>query len=178
MEITDPKQLSEEGQTAYNRGDYLAAAQLFKAAADGYATSGQPLCAAEMSNNCSVAYLKGNAFEKALEAVAGTDQVFSESGDSLRQAMALGNKAAALEGLNRLDEAMEAYQQSAKLLDELGKTELRAYVMQAMSAIQLRRGQFLEAYATMGTGVMGLEKPNLTQKMLRSLMQLPFKFIR
>jgi hypothetical protein len=51
-------------------------------------------------------------------------------------------------------------------------------VMQSLSAIQLRKGQYLEAYATMGQGVMGIKKPNLTQRILKSLMKLPFKFIR
>jgi hypothetical protein len=178
MEIIDPKQLADEGQAAYNRTDYLAAAQLFKAAADGYTSSEQPLMAAEMANNCSVAYVKGGKPELALQVVMGTDQVFAEKGDTLRQAMALGNQAAAWEGLNQLDKAIEAYQQSAELLNSVGEAELRAYVMQAISAIQLRRGQFLEAYTTMGVGVMGLDKPNLTQRMLKSLIQLPFKFIR
>jgi tetratricopeptide (TPR) repeat protein len=178
MEIMDPKQLADEGQAAYNRADYLSAAQLYKAAADSHNSADQKLLASEMSNNCSVAYLKAGKPEKALEAVSGTDQLFAENGDVLRQAMALGNRAAALEGLNQLEEAMAAYQQSADLLNSLGEAELRAYVLQAMSAIQLRRGQYLEAYTTMGTGVMGLDKPNLTQKLLRSLMQLPFKFIR
>jgi tetratricopeptide (TPR) repeat protein len=178
MEITNTEQLATEGQVAYDRADYLSAAQLFKAAADGYNFSEQPLLAAEMANNCSVAYLKSGNPEMALEVVIGTEQLFADKDDKLRQAMALGNQAAALEALNRLDHALTAYQQSAELLASLGESELRAYVMQAMSAIQLRRGQYLDAYATMGMGVMGIDKPNLSQKILKSLMQLPFKFIR
>ncbi len=178
MDITSPQQLAAEAQTAYQKADYLGAAQLFKAAAEGYKIAEQPLPAAEMANDCSVAYVKAGKPDLALEAVQGTDQVFAENGDILRQAMALGNQAAALEGLNQLDQSLTAYQKSAELLQSIGETELRAYVMQSMSAIQLRRGQFLEAYTTMGVGVMGLDKPTLSQKILKSLIQLPFKFIR
>lgn len=178
MEIINPQQLADEAQAEYNKGEYLSAAKLYKAAADGYLTAGDELLAAEMANNCSVAFLKGGNAESALEAVNGTDKVFESKGDTLRQAMAIGNQAAALEGAKQLDKAVDLYRQSAELLKELGESELRAYVLQSISSIQLRRGQYLEAYGTMGEGVMGLEKPNLKQKLLQSLMQLPFKFLR
>jgi len=178
MEIINPQQLADEGQAEYNNGDYLSAATLYKAAADGYLSVGDELSAAEMANNCSVAFLKGGNTESALEAVMDTDRVFAVKGDTLRQAMALGNQAAAWEGLKQLDKAVITYGQSAELLKQLGESELRAYVLQSVSSIQLRRGQYLEAYGTMGEGVMGLDKPNLKQKLLQSLMQLPFKFLR
>jgi hypothetical protein len=98
MEIIKPQQLADEGQAEYNRGEYLSAAKLFKVAADGYLSAGDELLAAEMANNCSVAYLKGGNAESALEVVNNTDALFASKGDILRQAMALGNKAAALEG--------------------------------------------------------------------------------
>ena len=178
MEIINPQQLADEGQAEYNKGEYISAARLYKAAADGYLLAGDEILAAEMANNCSVAFLKGGNAKAALEAVNDTENVFEIKGDTLRKAMALGNKAAALEGLKQLENAVNLYGQSAELLKQLGESELRAYVLQSISSIQLRLGQYLEAYATMGEGVMGLEKPNLKQKLLQSLMQLPFKFLR
>jgi tetratricopeptide (TPR) repeat protein len=178
MELLDPKRLADEGQAEYSRANYHEAARLFKAASDGYLSSGNELSAAEMANNCSVAYLKGGNAEAALDVAKGTELIFAEKGDTLRQALALGNQAAAWEGLNQLDQAVYIYSQSAEILNGLGEGELRAYVLQAISAMQLRRGQFLEAYTTMGLGVMGVDKPNLSQRILKSLIQLPFKFIR
>jgi tetratricopeptide (TPR) repeat protein len=178
MEIINPQQLADEAQAEYNKANYLEAARLYKAAAEGNLSSGETAIAAEMANNCSVAYLKGGNAAAALEVVQGTDSIFAEKGDTLRQAMALGNQAAAMEGLNQLDEAINLYNQSAELLESLGEGELRAYVLQSISAIQLKRGQFLEAYTTMGVGVMGLDKPKLSQRILKSLIRLPFKFIR
>ncbi len=178
MEIIDPQQLAEEGAAEYNRGKFLDAALLYKAAGEGYISSENELSAAEMANNCSVAYLKGGNAQAALGAVKGTDLIFAGKGDTLRQAMAVGNEAAALEGLSQFDQAIGKYNACAELLHGLGESELRAYVLQSVSAIQLRRGQFLEAYTTMGVGVMGLNKPNLSQRVLKSLIQLPFKFIR
>jgi tetratricopeptide (TPR) repeat protein len=178
MEILDPEQLAGEGQAAYNRADYLTAAHLFEAAGEGYQIVGNPLMAAEMANNCSVAYLKGADPQSALNAVIGTEQVFADHQDPLRQAMALGNRSAAMEGLNQLEQAIATYTQSAEILKSLGESELYAYVMQSISAIQLRQGQYMLAYATMSMGVMGLEKPDLTQKLFKILLQLPFKFLR
>ncbi len=178
MEIISPQQLAEEGHAAYRKGNYLAAARSYKAAADGFSTSGDPLSAAEMLNNSSVAYLKGGNAESALHAVENTDQVFAERGEIKRQAMALGNQAAALESMNSLEQALEKYAESARLLESLGKSELRAYVLQSISSIQLRKGRYMEAYVTMQVGVMGLENKDLTHKLLKTLMQLPFKFIR
>jgi tetratricopeptide (TPR) repeat protein len=178
MEIISPQQLAEEGHAAYSKGNYLAAARSFKAAADGYRTTGDELSAAEMLNNCSVAYLKGGNSEAALQAVENTDQVFAERGDIKRQAMAIGNQAAAFEGMNYLDQAIDKYSESARLLESLGESELRAYVLQSISAIQLRKGRYMEAFATMQVGVMGLDNKDLSHKLLKTLVQLPFKFIR
>jgi tetratricopeptide (TPR) repeat protein len=178
METVNPKQLADEAQAEYSKGEYLSAAKLFIAAADGYSATDDEILAAEMANNCSVAFLKSGDAKSALEVVKGTDKVFGSHGEMLRQAMALGNQAAALEGLKRLDEAVEAYGRSAELLNEIGEFELRAYVQQSISAIKLRKGRYLEAFAFMHDGVSKIDNPNLRQRMLKSLMKLPFKFLR
>ena len=67
------------------------------------------LLAAEMSNNESVALLQAGQPGRALEAARGTDALFASASDPKRQAMALGNQAAALDALGRSDEALETY---------------------------------------------------------------------
>ena len=178
METLNPNQLAEEGQAEYLKKEYLSAARLYKAAADGFFAAEDKIKAAEMANNCSVAFFKGGNAQAALEVASGTQDVFASMGDTRQQAMALGNQAAALEKLNRLDEAMSAYEKSAALLMDCGEAELRAYVLQAMSNIQLRKRKYLEAYATMMSGVMGIKKPNLRQRLLKSLIQIPLKLMR
>ena len=178
MEALTPQQLSQEAQTFYNQGDYRSAAPLFKAAADGFLGEGDPFSAAEMANNSSVAFLKAGDAQSAFEAAKGTDLIFAEKNDILRQAMAIGNQAAALAQLKQVGSALDAYTRSAALLEQAGEFDLRAYVMQAISELQLRSGHPLEAYATMQAGVMGINKPNLTQRLLKTLMQIPFKFLR
>jgi hypothetical protein len=129
-------------------------------------------------NNSSVSYLKAGDGQNALDAVISVDEVFKIAGDLKRQAMTLGNQAAALDNLDRVDEALIKFIESADLFASIGENELRAYVCQSISAMQLRNGRYLEAYATMQSGDMGVKNPNLTQKILKSLMDVPFKFLQ
>ncbi len=178
METLNPQQLAEEGQAAYRNKEFLSAAKLYQAAAEGFKASGDEIKAAELANDCSVAYLKGGEAAQALGASQGTEQVFAAIGNLKQQAIAIGNQAAALQDLKKWVEALTAYQKSAELLLAAGETELRAYVMQAISSIQLRNHQYLEAYATLRAGVMGVKKPDLKQRVLKLLVQIPYKLIK
>lgn len=178
METLSPKQLTKEAQAEYQNKQFLSAAKLYQAAAEGFLAAGADLDAAEQANNSSVAYLKAGEAEAALAAVTGTELIFASKGDIKGQALALGNQAAALEKLKRYDPAMEAYEQSAELLKQAGEADLRAYVMQAISSLQLRKRHYLEAYATMRAGILGIVKPNLRQRLLKTLIQIPYNFLK
>lgn len=177
METLTPQQLAQEGQAEYNQGKYLSAAKLFKAAADGFLLAGDETSAAEMANNCSVAFLKAGDAKSALEAVLETEMVFAVGGDIKRQAMAVGNQAAALDGLKRFDEAIAAYERSAELFKQAGEQELRAFVCQSLSALLMKRGRYLEAYGVMRAGVSELKEPNVSQRVVKILLDIPFKFL-
>jgi tetratricopeptide (TPR) repeat protein len=176
-ETLAPKQLSEEAKIAYQRADFALAGRVYQAAAQGYLEAGEPLMVAEMNNNASVAYLQAGEAESALQVVEGTDGVFASAGDTRRQGMALGNRGTALEALGRLSQAADAYRQSADLLKQVGETELHGRVMQSLSALQLRTGHQLEALATMNAGLEGISKPNLRQRLLKRLLQMPYKLL-
>ncbi len=173
----NPKQLEKEAKSAYQKGDYLRAAYAYEAAAQGYKDAGDNLTYAEMRNNACVAYVQGGDGQAAIQAVEGTPEIFATTGDVKRQALAYGNWGAALEELDRLDEAEEAYVQSADLLKQVGEAQLRANVMQSLSALQLKMGRQLEALATMQAGVDGIPHPNLKQRALKELLQMPYKFM-
>jgi len=176
-ETLTPQQIAKEAQSAYKMGDYASAAQSFEAARQSYLAADNPLMAAEMANNLSVALLQTGDPQGALQAVEGTAALFSEAGDQKRQALALGNQAAALEALKRLEEAEQAYWQSAEILKTLGETDLRLSVMQSISALQLRSGRQLQAVATMQSGVENIEKPTSKQRLLKRLLKIPLKMM-
>ncbi len=110
-------------------------------------------------------------------AVVDTISIFQEAGDTRRLAMAYGNQAAALEALGQLEAAEAAYQQSADLLAEVGEDQLRASVMRSVSELQLRQGRHLEAVAAMQTGLGGLKRPKPKQRLIRRLLDMPFKLL-
>ncbi len=176
-ETLAPEQLAEEAKRAYQRGDYLAAGRAFEAAANSYRAREDSINTAEMLNNSSVAYLQAGDGVAALRVVEDTPRVFAEIGDLRRQGIALGNLGAALEAVGSNDQALEAYRQSADLLQQVGEAELRANVMQSLSALQLKTGRQLEALATMQSGIEGLKRPSLKQRMLKKLLNLPFKLL-
>jgi tetratricopeptide (TPR) repeat protein len=100
-----------------------------------------------------------------------------KAGDLRRQAMALGNQAAALAALERYDEAEEKFQQSSTILKEIGDTELRTTVMQSLSTMQMKRGQRLDALLSMHIGLQQEGKPNLRQRFLKKLLEIPFNIM-
>ena len=178
METLNPHQLVKEAQTEYQNKQYLSAANLYKAAAEGFLAAGEAFEAAQQANNSSVAFLKGGDAKAALQAASGTEAVFAQRGDIKGQATAVGNQAAALQYLKRYDEALVTYEKSAEMLKEAGESEMRAYVMQSISALYLRKRQYLEAYATMRAGIIGLRKPNFRQRLLKTLIQIPYNFLK
>lgn len=172
-ETLSVESLVKEAKATYQRGDYLEAAKKFEASRQAYQAANDPLNAAEMANNASVAFLQANDAEMAYKSVQGTSEIFSQAGDLRRQGMALGNLAAALEALDRDDEAMEMYQQSAEVLAQAGEDQLRAAVMQSLSMIQFRSGKQLQALATMQNGLEGVKKPSVKQNFLKKLLHIP-----
>ncbi len=177
-ETLSPEQLAGEAGLAYRRMDYPAAQELYQAAAAGYSACGDFLMAAEMKNDQSVSLLQAGQPEQALRALTGTLELFTEGGDLRRQALVLGNQAAALEKLGRLDEAMSAYEHSAEILKQIGESDLRAYAMQAISKLQFRQGRQLEALATMQAGIDGICRPSPRQRLLKRLMRIPMKYLQ
>jgi tetratricopeptide (TPR) repeat protein len=171
------KQLVSEGKSAYQLGDFLAAARAFDAAAQAYSATGDALNAAEMSNNSSVAYLQAGEAQEAFKSVEGTPTTFARAGDLRRQGISLGNLGAALEAMGRLDEAIEVYQQSAELLQSAGENDLRAYVMKSLSALHLRTGRHIAAIAAMESGLEGIPHPKPQQRLLKKILSAPLKLL-
>ncbi len=167
----EPHQLAEEGKRAFASGRYAEAARLFEEASRGFTLGRDSLRAAEMDNNRSVALLKDNQPQQALEAAAGTDKIFESHADAKKQAMALGNQAAALEALKRYEEALPLYERAAGLFEETGEQDMRALVLKSAAAIRLKQGKLSEAGMDMLGSLGAVEKPNLLQRLLKFLLR-------
>jgi len=84
--------------------------------------------------------------------------------------MALANLASALEDLKRFDEALNLFNQSAALFKQISEKEMRAYVLQRISTIQLRQGKRIESLVSMDAALEEKRKLSMKDRLLRSLM--------
>jgi tetratricopeptide (TPR) repeat protein len=163
----DPKAQADQ---AYQAGDFESAARLYGEAASAFKAAGSELEAAEARNNQSVAYLQAGQARLALEAAAGTAEIFGS--DVQRQAIAFGNEASALQALGRQEDAIAKYRLAANAFHSAGEDQLRYSVLQAVAGIQLKRGKILQALVELQDGLAEVKHPTLKQKFMRMLLRL------
>lgn len=164
-----PQALVEQAKKQYEAQEYQKAAELYAAAADYYREAGDPVQAAEMENNRSVALLQAGDAQGALDAALGTDEVFAAAGDLRRQAIALSNQAAAYEELQQLESAYELYSRASDLFKTAGEKDMRSYVLARISNLQARRGDRFEAVASLHTALENRKNLSLKERALKGL---------
>lgn len=169
---SDPKALADKGKQEYQKGKYLAAADLFLQAALAYSSSQDELNAAEMKNNQSVALLQGGKPKEAFQATEGTEAIFQQAGDIKRQGIAISNRAAALEGLKKWNEALAEYDRAATIFEQIGEGDMHSIVRKAAANINLRRGHIVDSQMDVYDSLRLVKKPNLTQRILKFLMRI------
>jgi tetratricopeptide (TPR) repeat protein len=177
MDAFSLPQMIEKAKSAYEMEDFEEAARWYDRAGSQYSLQADHLNAAEMSNNRSVCLLRSGNYQAALSSSKGTEKVFAKVGDFRRQAMALGNQAAAYEAMQRNDEAISLYQQSNELLKQIDDHELRLYVLQSLSGLQLKRRQYLQALATMQAALDIKQNLTLRERILKKLLQFVFSLL-
>ena len=172
MPDVDPSKLAEEGKNAFGKKQFDQAADLFRRAADGYSLGHAGLLAAEMKNNLSVALLQAGKPREALEAAFGTEQIFAAANDHKREAMAIGNQAAALEALKRYDEAIASYEKSASLFAEADEGDMQAMVMKSAAALKLKTGKITESAFKMVGALEAKQKPTLFERIMKFFLRM------
>ena len=171
MKQPDPiSEIVQQARAKYEAEDFSQAADLFATAAATCRDAGDLVNAAEMDNNRSVALLQAGDAQGALSAALETDEIFAAAGDLRRQAIALGNQAAAYEELNQFDQAFQRYTESSELLKAAGEKDMRSYVLKRISGLQARRGDQVEAALTMQAALENREKLSLKERALKGLM--------
>ena len=165
-----PAVLAEEGKRYYQQGDFTKAAERFTSAAQGYAAQNDVLMTAEAKNNLCVVLLQVRRLNEALEAVTGTDAVFSEAGDHRRQGMALANRATVVNALGRWKDAIPLYGQAGEALEKAGEDEMRADTMKSLAQMYMNHGRFTDAVIAMQEGLRGVKNPTPRQKFLKKIL--------
>ncbi|KAF0111594.1 MAG: hypothetical protein FD147_775 [Chloroflexi bacterium] len=162
--------VSEKSFNAYKKKNFLVANEGFRECLTLLEQQNDTLGAAEMRNNISVVLLELEKPEEALAIIRGTDLVFAANGEKKRQAMALGNIAAALQALGNLAEALPIYEESAELFKETNDNELRAITLKKISDLQLRTGKQYQALASLEASYDQKEKKSLKEKILKDFL--------
>lgn len=172
MESINPLTLAEDGKKEYGKGNFRAAAEIFSQAAQAYASLQDALNAAEMKNNESVALLQAGKAKESLQATDGTEAVFQKAGDIKRQGIAVSNRAAALEGLKKWQEALAEYDRAASLFEQAGEGDMHSVVRKAAANLNLKRGRVMDSQMDVYDSLRLVEKPTFTQRIMKFLMRL------
>lgn len=167
----EPNQWETEGKRAFAAGKYIEAVNAFREASRGFTLGRDGLRAAEMDNNLSVSLLKAGKAQEAFDAASGTDKIFEGAGDKSKQAMSLGNQAAALGELKRYEEALALYDHAASIFAETGDGDMRSLVLKSAAAIRLKQGKLNDTAMDMLGSLGAVEKPNLFQRFLKFLLR-------
>lgn len=162
--------LNQAAQAAFERKNYPEAVRIYVQVKGMIDPDEQPAAHAEARNNLSVALLKSGNAPEALAQAVGTELVFAELLDPQRQAIALGNIAAALVDLQRFDEALEKYQLSADLFKQSGNDEMRSYVLREISVLQMKRGKQVDSLFAMDAALQSKKKLNWRESLIKRLM--------
>ncbi len=172
MENINPGTLADNGKKEYGKGNFKAAAGLFSQAAQAYSSMQDELNAAEMKNNESVSLLQAGKAKDALQATEGTEEVFHKAGDIKRQGIAVSNRAAALEGLKKWNEALAEYDRAASLLEQAGEGDMHSIVRKAAANLNLKRGRIVDSQMDVYDSLRLVEKPTFTQRIMKFLMRI------
>jgi tetratricopeptide (TPR) repeat protein len=173
--LDDLDEVSVRAQEAYDRGEYLKAADSFHSLVQQLTLSGEEKKAAEMANNCCVAFLKAGKPGLAFKAIDGKERIFEQTGDCHYLAITIGNRGAAHEALGMIDEAINDYRESAQIFKNNEDQELFTSTIQAISSLQLRKGRLREAVVTLQSGLDQFQDNHLIRKIINTLLDLPIK---
>ena len=174
MDHTNAITLAEKSKQEYELGNYLVAADLFSQAAQAYASMQDELNAAEMKNNQSVALLQGGKAKEALQATEGTEDIFQQAGDIKSQGIAVSNRAAALEALKKWNEALAEYDRAATLFEQVGEGDMHSMVRKTAANLHLKRGHITDSQMDVYDSLRLVEKPTLTQRIMKFFMRIGF----
>lgn len=172
ISIMDEKttSINEKAFEAYKKKDFTTASDLFRECIRLLDEQKDLITAAEMRNNLSVVLLELKNPEEAFAILQDTDQVFANANDKQRQAMALGNKASALQAMGKLPEALSIYERSADIFKEINEKEMRSITLKKISDLQLKTGKQYQALASLEAAYDQNDKKTRKEQILKGFL--------
>jgi tetratricopeptide (TPR) repeat protein len=162
--------IKQQAMKDYNKKNFESAIQGFQTCLTYFKSIDDELSAAEAHNNLSVTYLGMKSAQLAYEEALGTDEIFARNGDRKRQGMAVANTAAALEALDRKEEALALYERSLDIFKEIGEKEMRASILRRIADLQIKTKRGFQAIASMEAAYDQEEKRPLKDSLFKSIL--------
>lgn len=164
------RKLHKEGVDLFRAGNFEAALQKLEQALENAADDRH---AAEIYNDLGVTHKELSDFAAAHAALDEAMNHFSRLEDQKGQAQTLGNRGAVYEAEDLTEEAVEAYKQSATMLEEAGESDMAMYVWQAVSRLRMKQKQYIAAIAAYEEGIENMPQSSFKRKVLQRLLKVP-----
>ena len=169
--------LRDEGMRLYREERFEEAAVKFADAQAAFAAGGRPKDAAEQANNRGQSWRQAARWEEALAAFEEARAMFKPLGDVTGEAQVVGNLGALADAQGKLDQASAYYMEAIQMLESVGEHDLAQATYTSLSRLKLKQGNWLGAIGAFESGLTQLEKPSLTHRVVRRLLDMPRKLI-
>ncbi len=168
--MTTSKKLHEQGVALFRKGNVTGALEKFQ---NALALAEEPQKRAEIFNDIGVAYKQLEDYPAAYEALDQAMTHFVNLNDEKGQAQAIGNRASVYEAEGEIEQAIEAYRESAKMLEAVGESEMAMYVWQAVSRLRLKQKEYIAAIGAYEEGVENMPDNSFKKKVMGKLLNIP-----
>ncbi|MDY7078174.1 MAG: tetratricopeptide repeat protein [Chloroflexota bacterium] len=170
--MASAQELKEEGLRLFQEGLYEEAVVKFEQAQEMFAAEGNDVEVAEMTNNLGVIHRMQGQWDKAIAALEEAKMTFVSLGDRSREAQTLGNLGGLYASKGERDKANECLHRAAGIFAELGDAQRQGETLLALGVQMWKTGDRSDGLATYEAGLQTLQKPTVSQKTLRGLLNV------
>ncbi len=175
--MTNLDKLQKEGVDAFRAGNYELAEEKFLALIDAATTENDPAKVAEAHNDLGVVRKQLGNIDDAMEALHAALKYYQDVDDARGEAQVLGNFGMVEAGAEKYEDAIQSYLDSATIFEELGDSEMAMYSWQALSRLQLKQKDWINALAAYEEGIAHLPDSSIKKKIVQTLLKTPQKFL-
>lgn len=163
-----------EAMKLYRDGSMDDAASMLEQARAAFLAQGDEVKAATVANDLGVVYYLTGRRDEARRVLEDARAVLEKQGDVSDQARVIGNLAQLMNRMGDKDNAEKNYLRAADLFHQGGDGASEYETYRALSAMQLRRGRWLESLAAYDHALAAKGGSGV----LRAILQIPLRLLR
>ena len=161
-----------QGQSAYEQGDYEAALTAFGEAREAARQSGDQRAEASALRDVGVTLQTAGKLDEAGAAYSEAQTLFQAAGDEAGRATVLGNQATLLRRRGKDQEAEALLSQAADLFAEAGNDQYEVDTLRLLAQWQMKRGAWLDSLINYNKAMSRMERLSPAQGCLRAMGKL------